>query len=78
MRDMTKGMKRDEVMGRDILKADGALSVKRTMMAAGSAGVIIINPGVSLAGRVLLAANKIYSNIGVRFEWWWSAKIQNK
>ena len=39
MRDVAKGMKRDDVMGRDTLKADGILSVERTMMAAGSGGL---------------------------------------
>ena len=45
---MTKGVKGDDMVGRDILKADGALTVERTMMAAGSGGVVIINPGVIL------------------------------
>ena len=68
MRDVTKRVERDDFMHRDGLKAEGALAAEKTMMTAGSGEDIIINPGVSLVGTVLLASEKVCFTICVGVE----------
>ena len=59
MRDVAKVMKRDDFIRGDGLKAEGALAVEKTMIAAGSGDVVIINPGVSQVKGVLLASDNV-------------------
>ena len=69
MTDVAKSVQRDDFMRGNGLNADGALAVEGTMMAAGFGGVVIINPGVSLVRRVLLASDKVRFAVCVGFEW---------
>ena len=76
MRDRAKSVEGDDIMSGDGLKTNGALAVERTMVAAGSGGVVTINPGVSIIRGVLLAADEVCCSNGVGREG--CAKSQNK
>ena len=54
-----KSVERDDFIHGERLKTDGELAVEGIMMPAGSGGVIIIKPGVSLIRRVFLASDKV-------------------
>ena len=56
-------------MDRDIPKADAALMIEGTTMAAGTTGTVTVEPVVSLVIRVELAADKVRFSICVGFEW---------
>ena len=73
---MTEGVKGDDFIDRDILKTYGAQAIKRTMMAARTGRMVIVEPGVSLVGRVWLSVYKVGFSIGVGLEG--CGKIQNK
>ena len=76
VRGMAKCVKGNYFIDGDILQTDGALAIKRTMVTAGSGRVVIVKPGISGIGGVLLAAYKVRASTGVGFEG--CAKIQNK
>ena len=76
MRDKAKSVEGDDVMSGEGLKTNGALAIERTMVAAGSGVVVIINPGVSMIRGVLLAVDEVCCSIGVGREG--CAKSQNK
>ena len=59
MRDVSEGVEGDDFMNRDVLKADGALAIEGTMMAAGCDGFIVIKPVVGLVGRFQSATDKV-------------------
>ena len=56
VRNMMKGMKRDDVVGRDGLLTNGTSAIKGDKMTAGTGRVVIIKPGIRGVEGVLLAA----------------------
>ena len=56
VRDMVKGMKRDDVVDRDGFLTNGTSAIKGAKMTAGTGRVVIIKPRVRGVGGVLVAA----------------------
>ena len=56
VRDMMKGMRRDEVVGRDRFLTNGTAAIKGAKMTRGAGRIVIIKPGILGVGGVLLAA----------------------
>ena len=75
VRKVPVGVENDDFMYRDGFEAAGALTIEGALMTAGAGRVVVIEPSVSLVGRVELAPNKVGFTIGVGLE---SAKFQNK
>ena len=75
VRDMMKGMKRDDVVGSDGFLKNGTSAIKGAKMIAGTGRVVIIKPGFRGVGAVLLTAYSIGASVGVGFEG--CAKMQN-
>ena len=76
MSDVVDSMEGDDFVCGYVLSADGAQTVKGTMVATGSGGVVFIEPGVGIVQGVLLAADEIDCAVGISLEG--CAEIQNK